>query len=357
MLWLIMGALNAGAAMGGTVYIASNFNRMYEWSVDGYYTVLTRNHKNFTFDKTNTFHMIMLYRYIKLNTGDKYDKYIIYKDINNESYYYPPGVYEVYDEKHKTTVYIRIDVNTISYYIDNVKYQLEKIDNFLHNMANIIMKDCYCMATMKYGDWDYNVIKEYNKENMSDKRWPQQQKVLNKINEFFNSEQYNKGYFIYGPTKMGKTSLARYAARMYHKTYYRLDLTQFSYNLLTSNLMSKINKNSIVFIDEYDKLDSKTKTSLNADLHRWLQSYDVLKEKVLFIIASNSELVEINGVLKEGRIEAIEFKDPNAKPKPKPIITPKPKSKPVLIKYKYKNLILVLLCIYLLISVLYTRYV
>ena len=300
------------ATVGAMVYLMVNFNTILEYLLISYYWFMTVNFKTYQVDRTNKLYETLIFRYI--NTNPKYDNYKVYKDKDHKIYYYKPGTYELYDHKFKTSVYVIVELTIISYKIDINKFKLSKVENFMYIINTKVMKNCYTMATLKYGEWDYEIIEEYDYEFIKDYRWGQQKAVIDKIMSFYKSNEYNKGYLLYGPTQTGKTSVARYAARMLNKTYYRLDLNKFSYNLLNSNIISKINENSIVFIDEYDKLDSDALQALNCDLHRWLQSSDILKKKIVFILTSNSDIHDDdNSVLLKGRIEKIKFEQQKPK--------------------------------------------
>jgi len=303
----IQQAVQLGIAIGGIMYLIINLNRVIEWILVSYYWLLTVEYKTYQFDRSNKHREMMIFRYIN-KAGKRYDNYKVYKDNEHEKYYYTPGMYEIYEAKFKTTVYIKVEFVTISYKIDIKKFNLTKVENFMDIICSMVMTNSYCMATLKYGEWEYDIVKENDKENTQDTRWPPQLKVIDKIENFYNSNLNNTGLLLYGPTKTGKSSVARYAARKLQKNYYRLDLNKFNYNIINSNLISKISENSIVFIDEYDKFDGDSLQAINADLHRWLQSHDILKRKIVFILTSNKDIEDDdNSVLLQGRIEKIKF--------------------------------------------------
>lgn len=266
-------------------------------------TFYAKNHNVFNISRNDKFAEMVIFQYI-----DESDKYHAKKIIDGENYSFENGYYYVYNTHKNSYIYIFVETRDIKIEIDCSVIGIPKHKtNVIKFLQSDLMQNTYIIGTMNNFGWSYKVRQEDELEDTNDPRWPKQHEVIEQLREFFEGTKRNMGLILYGESQLGKTATARYAARILQKNYYRLNPTQFNYHFINDKLIGDIRSESIVFIDEFDKLDDKSKQSLNVELHRWLQSNDLLNHKVVFILTANVLPEGENNVLFRNRITPIKY--------------------------------------------------
>jgi len=121
---------------------------------------------------------------------------------------------------------------------------------------------------------------------------PKQQQIIDKIKSFLNGEykshQNCLSFLLYGGPGKGKTTTAILAAAKLILNHYQLNIDRFNTQFL-EGLFRGIISNSIVVVDEYDKLDrDKVMPDTRTKLHTILNNPLVISQKVVVIFTSNT---------------------------------------------------------------------
>ena len=246
-----------------------------------------------SFDKIKTPNTIFyIEEYMKTHVM-MLNNYKIFIEVNGDfDYKFKNNTYTTHDDEYGT-IYFKVDDNYITIYILRLGYFTK--DRYIHNYLNKIVNYCENNKNKRlyvYSNQGIGWIKvlrnlDINKYNNIIEA---QQKVINTINNYlkgcYKSDQCSLSFLLHGQCGTGKTSTAKLAALKLKLNFYKLCLDKHTiFNLET--LLKGIYPNSIVLIDEFDKLNDDDYKNAKQKLCTILNDDLTINKHVIFIFTVN----------------------------------------------------------------------
>ncbi|ARF08445.1 AAA family ATPase [Catovirus CTV1] len=243
----------------------------------------------------------------------KYGKYWVCKDGRNYHIDYNSDIIIV--STFTPCTYIYDETNTINKFINNIYNKHCSTDKII------------IIYTQKNGEWHYPIIRKpctFKNEFMT----PEMIEVMEDVQKFKSGKNdydkfgipFRRGYFLWGASGSGKSTIAEVISKEYNSCIYLLDINSEEMDgAKLKNLISIVPENSIILIDELDKQleilknDKTNKLSFGAILSA-IDGVPRLSESTILIITANKQLNltddQQESFFRKGRIDYVkEFKN------------------------------------------------